>query len=202
VSESALELHGLVRALVEQQTALLQAHAESMRLQRALVERLLESVPAPAMLASVPAPVVAVGEAVPEVASSPPVARESLPAVEVVARDAPPSPAPVVRSDRYYQPAQSPPSRRASPEKLDVLRRVQAVGEVARLIVTFGPHTGETLGQVAQSDPDYLRQLAVSAQRPDVRAAAARVVDALPTDLPHARRAPSNSRRGTWRGAS
>ena len=43
MSEPALDIQGLLRALVEQQTALLGAHAESMRLQRVLVERLLAS---------------------------------------------------------------------------------------------------------------------------------------------------------------
>ena len=43
MSEPALDMQGLLRALVEQQTALLGAHAESMRLQRVLVERLLAS---------------------------------------------------------------------------------------------------------------------------------------------------------------
>ena len=84
-----------------------------------------------------------------------------------------------------------------SPEALDVLRRVQAVGEVANLIVTFGPHAGETLGQVAQSDPDYVRRLALSAQRPAVRAAAAQVVSALGEPA-----APPRRPRAGWRRAS
>ena len=65
-------------------------------------------------------------------------------------------------------------------EGLDVLKRIQATGDVGHLVLTFGPHAGETLGQIAQNDPDYLRRLATTAQRPDVRAAAARLVDALP----------------------
>jgi len=74
------------------------------------------------------------------------------------------------RSDRYYQsrqPSEPAQARRISPERLDVLRRIQAAGDIAHLIVTFGPHAGETLGQVARSDPDYLCQLATTAQRPD-----------------------------------
>ena len=43
MSEPALDIQGLLRALVEQQTALLGVHAENMRLQRVLVERLLAS---------------------------------------------------------------------------------------------------------------------------------------------------------------
>jgi hypothetical protein len=238
VSEPTLELQGLLRALIEQQTALLSAHAESMRVQRVLVERLLGAAPAPAAVAV---------EAVPEMRASPQVESERNGAiaatVEVVVPDVPPpvsahiapavastdiTPEPqqtvdpavaaesplgerpalrivggtAVRSDRYYQPAQSKSPQRVSPEMLDVLRRVQAVGDVAHLIVTFGPHAGETLGQVAQSDPDYLRQLAVSAQRPAVRAAAAQVAAAIGEPTAPARRSragwrrPSSSARG------
>jgi hypothetical protein len=102
-----------------------------------------------------------------------------------------------VRSDRYYQSAQSKPPHRVSPEALDVLRRVQAVGEVANLIVTFGPHAGETLGQVAQSDPDYVRRLAVTAQRSDARAAATQMASALGEPA-----APPRRPRAGWRRAS
>ena len=69
------------------------------------------------------------------------------------------------RSDRYYQsrqPSEPAQARRISPERLDVLRRIQAAGDIAHLIVTFGPHAGETLGQVANSDPVYLRRLATT----------------------------------------
>jgi len=38
------------------------------------------------------------------------------------------------------------------------------------LMLTFRPHAGETLGQVPQSDADYLRRLAATAQRVEVRA--------------------------------
>ena len=43
MSEPAIDIQGLLRALVEQQTALLGVQAESMRLQRVVVERLLAS---------------------------------------------------------------------------------------------------------------------------------------------------------------
>jgi hypothetical protein len=53
----------------------------------------------------------------------------------------------------------------------DVLRRIQAAGDVAQLILTFGPHAGEAVGQVAVADPDYLRRLlARSVSRPRPRA--------------------------------
>jgi hypothetical protein len=84
-----------------------------------------------------------------------------------------------IRSERYYQAARPTPAQRISPEGLDILKRIQSAGEVAQLVLDFGPHAGETLGQVAKSDPDYLRRLALTAQRPDVRAAAASFDPAL-----------------------
>jgi len=65
-------------------------------------------------------------------------------------------------------------ARTTSLHDLDVLRSIQSSGDVANLILTFGPHAGETLGQVARSNPDYLRQLTLSAERADVRAAVRR----------------------------
>src|SRR6266852_5567963 len=52
------------------------------------------------------------------------------------------------RGERYYQSAQPTPVHRIGPEGLDVLKRIQSAGEVAELILVFGPHAGETLGQV------------------------------------------------------
>lgn len=65
-------------------------------------------------------------------------------------------------------------------------------GDAARLILQLGPHRGETLGQVAQADPAYVRELALKAQRPDVRAAALQlvsVVDAIEHEQKAAKRA-------------
>ena len=42
-----------------------------------------------------------------------------------------------------------------------------------------GVYRGTTLFQVAQIDPDYIRSLALTAQRPQVRAAAIQIVRAL-----------------------
>jgi hypothetical protein len=113
---------------------------------------------------------------------------------------------PSMRGERYYhaRPAtEAASSRQVSLEGLDTLRRIQAVGELAQLLLTFGPHAGETLGQVALTDPDYLRRLATSAQRPDVRAAAARVMQALPTSSPpHTNQKSSRPRRVTWRAGN
>jgi hypothetical protein len=237
VSDLALDIQALLRALVEQQTALLGAHAESMRMQRVLVERLLASGQSLTVTAAVAQATVAPGRYKPSEGNAAPV-----PTVEAVVRDEPvlvieavapmvatvdgplaeppqpataPASAPApddrpalrvvggtaIRSERYYQAARPTPAQRISPEGLDILKRIQSAGEVAQLVLVFGPHAGETLGQVAKSDPDYLRRLALTAQRPDVRAAAARLVDVLPS-APHDRRGQQRSRRGPWRGAS
>jgi hypothetical protein len=239
MNDPAADIQTLLRTLVEQQTALLSAHAESVRMQRLLVERLLGAATAPALSVEVAATVVAPGptpvrepgEATIQTVQMP-APNEPPPVVEHVAeviasvpetqQTVDPAPAPAsapgerpplrvvggtaMRSDRYYQSTQAPRPASARPislEGLDVLRRIQAAGEVAHLILTFGPHAGETLGQVAQSDPDYVRRLALTAQRPDVRAAAATLLGALPASPPtHGRRTPQRSRRGAWRGAS
>jgi hypothetical protein len=43
----------------------------------------------------------------------------------------------------------------------------------------FGEYKGATLVQVAERDPDYVRQLALTAQRPQVRAVARQLVAVL-----------------------
>jgi hypothetical protein len=81
-------------------------------------------------------------------------------------------------AQRYYKaPA---PQAPVSLEQVETLRAIQDAGDTARLVLAFGPHAGETLGQVAQADPSYLRTLALSARRPDVRAAARHIVSLLP----------------------
>ena len=62
------------------------------------------------------------------------------------------------------------------------------------LILQFGPYKGTTLAQVAMSHPEYVRQLMTRAQRPEVRAAAGRLVEALDAAAEH--------KRKTGRGAS
>jgi hypothetical protein len=59
--------------------------------------------------------------------------------------------------------------------------------------VQFGEYRGLTLFQVAQADPDYIRSLALTAQRPQVRAAAIQVVRALEAS----ERPPSRRRSAT-----
>ena len=233
MSEPALEIQALLRALVEQQTALLGVHAESMRLQRMLVEQLLASgqtftMTAEAALATIGAPsphaeierrdatsladaTVVRDESVSAVEASAPMASTVAGPLVEPQQEAAPILAPAqgerpalrvvggtaMRGERYYQSA-----RRLGPtnhpEGLDVLKRIQAAGEVAQLILVFGPHAGETLGQVAQNDPDYVRRLALTAQRPDVRAAAAQVASALGEPAAPARR----SRAGWLRPGS
>src|SRR5205085_12453449 len=62
------------------------------------------------------------------------------------------------RAERYYKAAAQPPAvPLVSQQELDLLRALQAAGDTANLILAFGPHAGESLGQVARNDPDYLR---------------------------------------------
>jgi hypothetical protein len=51
-----------------------------------------------------------------------------------------------------------------------------------------GMYKGTTLAQVALTHPEYVRQLVTRAQRPDVRTAAGRVVEALDAAAEHKRR--------------
>jgi hypothetical protein len=83
------------------------------------------------------------------------------------------------RAARYFQTHPTRPARVVTPHELAVLRSVSDAGDAARFILQFGPNRGATLGQVAQSDPTYLRELAVKAQRPIVRVAALKLVAAL-----------------------
>jgi DNA polymerase III alpha subunit len=86
---------------------------------------------------------------------------------------------------------------------LDFLRRMepqQINRRELQVLIRLGAFsfTSATLFQVAQSDPDYLRSLALTAQRPQVRAAALQLVRALEASqqAPRRRRTPkTNSRR-------
>jgi hypothetical protein len=226
MSVSDGDLQALLRTLTEQQTALVNAQLENARLQRVLIERLLGAEtppPAPSTQPEAPAPPSPSLQCEPATAG---MRAMTTPPTDPAASDDAPQPGPIVasdvvtqpvatqadvnapgeqtvppisRGDRYYQARHSagPPSVRSlSLDGLDVLRRIQAAGELAHLVLTFGPHAGETLGQVAQSDADYLRRLATTAQRPDVRAAAARLVEALPSAPP----ASTRKRPPNWRG--
>jgi hypothetical protein len=58
-----------------------------------------------------------------------------------------------------------------------------------------GEHKGNTLLQVARSDPDYVRRLALTAQRPQVRAAARELVVAIEANEQAAQRGRAKTRR-------
>jgi hypothetical protein len=93
-------------------------------------------------------------------------------------------------AERYYKSAASAQAS-VSLEQVETLRAIQDAGETARLVLAFGPHAGESLGQVAQADPGYLRTLALSARRPDVRAAARHIISLLPDTIRRGRSWPS-----------
>jgi hypothetical protein len=72
-----------------------------------------------------------------------------------------------------------------NPEELELMRRLHEMREASDLILQFGPYKGSTLAMVAMHHPEYIRQLVTRAQRPDVRAAAGRLVDALDAAAEH-----------------
>jgi hypothetical protein len=88
------------------------------------------------------------------------------------------------RAGRYLNRPASAPARRVTNQELHRLSRLRDVGDVAQLVLQFGEYRGATLFQVAQADPDYLRSLALNAQRPQVRAAAMQLVRALEASEP------------------
>ena len=152
---------GEVASLLQTLTAMVQMQAESVRLQRLLVERLL-------------------GQAAP-----PPEAAEA-----AEAADSAPSAAEqnLSRGARYYQPRGAPSVPTVTPQQVDLLCRLQEIRDAGDLILQFGPHKGTTLAQLAVHHPDYIRELLTHAQRPAVRAAAARIVEALEASAPPKRR--------------
>jgi hypothetical protein len=114
--------------------------------------------------------------------------------------DLPFAPAPLeqnpARGARYYQSRSSPAARSIAAEELELLRRLQEMRESSDLILQFGPHKGSTLAQVAMSNPEYIRELMTKAQRPEVRAAAGRLVQALDAAAEHKPKSHSVTRRG------
>jgi hypothetical protein len=215
------DLATLLRDLVQQQTAMLQVQAESVRLQRVLVERLLGVSGSSATVAESGAitPPTSTGNVASELppasapsatpvpttpfaASEPPPSEtlfEQTPAPPPEKTDLPFAPAPVeqnpARGARYYQSRPSPAARNIAPEELELLRRLQEMRESSDLILQFGPHKGSTLAQVAMSNPDYIRQLMRGAQRAEVRAAAGRLVQALDAAAEHKPKTRSVTRR-------
>jgi hypothetical protein len=232
-----VDLASVVANLLQQQTALLQVHAESVRMQCMLVERLLGTLPGREISApprqpelrtasemapqtSTPAAVQLPATPAPQAASAAPVQRSesgSGPAEEV-----PPAPgvAPAVSASptaddetarlvaigtgdrrnaaytaRYYRAPPSATFAPVQPQDLELLRRLREIPEASGLILQFGPHKDDKLGQVAVSNPEYIRQLVIRAQRPEVRAAAARLIEAIDAAAEHKRRASRSSSR-------
>jgi len=68
------------------------------------------------------------------------------------------------------------------------MRRLHEMRDASGLILQFGPYKGATLAQVAMNHPEYIRQLTTRAQRPEVRAAAGRLVEALEAAAEHKRK--------------
>lgn len=83
------------------------------------------------------------------------------------------------RAARNMQAATVAAIRPVSRQDVDRVMRLYETGDAAHLVVNFGQYRGATLVQVAQMDPEYVHKLALTAQRPDVRAAARQMVIAL-----------------------
>lgn len=146
------DVQATLQALAAQQTALLTAYTEGLRLQQLLLEH--------TRTASAPvAPPVVVESDEPEdegVNVSPPEEESPPPARRVSA-----------------------PVQAAGPD-LALLKRLAGLPAAQQLVLSFGPHKGATLAQVAQEDPAYLHILTRSAPRTEVRAAAREVIRLLP----------------------
>ena len=87
---------------------------------------------------------------------------------------------------RCYRARPAPTLSPVQPQDLELMRRLHEMGNASGLILNFGPHKG---------DPDYVRQLVNRAQRPEVRAAAGRLVEAIDAAAEHKKRAARSSSR-------
>ena len=76
------------------------------------------------------------------------------------------------------------------------MRRLREMSDASSLILQFGPYKGATLAEVTMNNPEYVRQLVNRAQRPEVRAAASRLVSALEAAAEHKPRVRTAGRRG------
>jgi hypothetical protein len=123
--------------------------------------------------------------------SSPPTS-EDAPAPAIAAAPPPPS---TLRAARYLQPASAKTSRAVTWQDVERLSRLHEAGEAAHLVLHFGEHKGNTLLQVARNDPDYVRRLALNAQRPKVRAAARQLVVAIEASEQAAQRGRMKTRK-------
>src|SRR5215207_6035403 len=114
------------------------------------------------------------------------------------ASGAAPFPAFVARSRaaRYLQPPAATAVRLVSRQDVDRVTRLYETGDAAHVVLNFGQYRGATLVQVSQMDPEYVHKLALTAQRPEVRAAARQMVIALEEVAAHkARPAGPSGRR-------
>ena len=117
---------------------------------------------------------------------------EDAPALATAAAPPPPS---NLRAARYLQPASAKATRAATRQDVERLSRLHEAGEAAHLVLHFGEHKGNTLLQVALNDPDYVRRLALTAQRPQVRAAARELVVAIEASEQAAQRGRAKTRK-------
>jgi hypothetical protein len=212
------DLTSLLQALVQQQTAMVQVQAESLRLQRLVIERLLgasnaqhvTAAASPIWTTTALAPTalpssIAFSSATSEQSLSADTSRLSESKHDEIATVGPlvdvPANMPAAdvqssaRGARYYQRPPVSIAKVVTSEELELLRRLQEMREASDLILQFGPYKGTTLAQVAVHHPDYVRQLVTGAQRPEVRAAAGRLVEALDAAADHKRRAPHGAGR-------
>jgi hypothetical protein len=105
------------------------------------------------------------------------------------------------RVSRYLKPRPVAAAKQVTNQELQRISRLSDVGDAAHLVLNFGEYRGSTLFQVAQIDPDYICSLALTAQRPQVRAAAIQLVWALEaSERPSGRRRSSNSSSARRRG--
>jgi hypothetical protein len=102
---------------------------------------------------------------------------------------------PTLRAARYLQPVSEKATRAVTRQDVERLSRLHEAGEAAHLVLHFGEHKGNTLLQVARNDPDYVRRLALTAQRPQVRAAARELVVAIEASEQTAQRGRSRTRK-------
>ena len=180
----------LLKTLLQQQTAFLQVHAESVRLQHALIARVLEAI----TLSSLPSSPVVDSRSV-ETVSEAPRTVEDEPAPTGGSRDTTervdPVEPPVLRvvggtasrATRYYQERPRTSTSLVTRQQIDALKQVQDTGPAGRTVLQFGQYKGQTLGAIALADPDYVRWLSLKAQRPQVREAARQVLASLSSRL-------------------
>jgi hypothetical protein len=180
------ELAELVRTLVQQQTTLLQAHAEGLRMQHALIARLLHTETlssASSSLATSDRSGQHVVEAPPSIEAEPAQGDRSLETGERAGSSDPPVLRLVggtaTRATRYYQEQPRTLTRAVTRQQIDGLKQVQDTGPAGGTVLQFGQYKGQTLGAIALTDPDYVRWLSLKAQRPQVREAARQVLASL-----------------------